>query len=221
MKNLRSLLVCGVVASLLGLGCRAKSDGTLFVALIEKKLGYIDSSGRVVLPPRYENALPFSEGRAAVMINGHWGYIDRAGTVVIPAVHHWAREFHGGVAIVDSGLPDRPYGLMDSSGAWIVKPSFRSLQPGDETGQFFIGQNLSAGMGFYDRSGKLAFGPFDLVFPFSEGYARIDYGDVGGAVLDTSGNVTLKGTSFDGIRFSEGVIAVRQDKKLGYMTPAG
>ena len=39
---------------------------------------------RLLIPERFEVAQPFSEGLAAVRIDGQWGYIDATGKVVIP-----------------------------------------------------------------------------------------------------------------------------------------
>ncbi|MBN1573303.1 MAG: WG repeat-containing protein [Deltaproteobacteria bacterium] len=38
--------------------------------------GYIDKTGRLIIDIRYEKAYDFSEGVAAVMVDGKWGYIE-------------------------------------------------------------------------------------------------------------------------------------------------
>lgn len=40
------------------------------------KVGYIDAAGAIVFDPHFDDGLPFSEGLAAVSVNGKWGYID-------------------------------------------------------------------------------------------------------------------------------------------------
>jgi hypothetical protein len=79
----------------------------------------------------------------------------------------------------------------------------------------------SDGSGFYDRSGNLVLGPYFLAFPFSQGRARVKTGARAGSddwIVDASGTLLPKKTLvLDGIRFSEGLIAIRQDRKLGYM----
>ncbi|HEU0230408.1 MAG TPA: WG repeat-containing protein [Burkholderiaceae bacterium] len=47
-----------------------------------KYYGFIDRSGRFVIPPRYDWVMPFSEGRAMVSRNQVWSYIDKAGNPV-------------------------------------------------------------------------------------------------------------------------------------------
>ena len=41
------------------------------------KWGFIDKSKKSVVPPKYDEARHFSEGLAAVSLNGKWGFISR------------------------------------------------------------------------------------------------------------------------------------------------
>ena len=43
------------------------------------KYGFIDKTGREVIPCKYEAAGEFSEGLAAVKLNGKYGFIDKKG----------------------------------------------------------------------------------------------------------------------------------------------
>ena len=45
--------------------------------------GYIDSTGKTIIPLRFDDARGFSDGLAAVQVGGQWGYIDTLGTFVI------------------------------------------------------------------------------------------------------------------------------------------
>ncbi len=47
------------------------------------KWGFVNSSGKVIIEPTYENAKSFSNGLAAVMKDGKWGFINSDGTLVI------------------------------------------------------------------------------------------------------------------------------------------
>jgi hypothetical protein len=49
-----------------------------------KKYGFVDRAGKVVIPPRYEWAAGFSQGLAWVGNGGKHGFVDRTGKVVIP-----------------------------------------------------------------------------------------------------------------------------------------
>jgi WG containing repeat len=62
--------------------------------------GFIDISGRFVIPPTYEDARSFSEGLAAVQfeIGEKVGYIDKQGEIVIPPSFSQGFEFSDGMA---------------------------------------------------------------------------------------------------------------------------
>lgn len=49
--------------------------------------GYIDETGSYVIEPIYYGAYPFSEGMAAVNIDGNWGFIDIEGNLVIEPMY--------------------------------------------------------------------------------------------------------------------------------------
>lgn len=64
------------------------------------KLGFIDRQGKIAVPCRYDDALPFQEGLAPVAIGGKWGFINTSGTVVIPLQFDMTLPFHEGLAPV-------------------------------------------------------------------------------------------------------------------------
>ena len=64
------------------------------------KYGFIDQTGKVVIPLKYDDALYFNEGLASVKRNGKWGFIDKDGKVMIPlkyddAYHYFINGFTG------------------------------------------------------------------------------------------------------------------------------
>jgi hypothetical protein len=227
--NHRGAVAFAVFLALLVTACgrqrtpeEASGTSPLFPAPLGTAWGFIDNRGKTVIAPRFEGALPFSEDLAAVKREGRWGYIDRKGLEVIAVHYRAAQSFHNGVAIVDTGLPDHPIGVIDTSGAWVTQPSFRSLSAADGPGGLLLAEKEPAGgVGFYDRSGNLVLGPYFLAFPFAQGRARVKTGARAGSddwIIDSSGTLLpKKPIVLDGIRFSDGMIAIRQDRKLGYM----
>ena len=65
-----------------------------------KKFGFIDKTGKVVIPPIYDLAWHFSEGLAGVEKNGKRGFVDKTGKVVIPLIYDYAYHFYNGEAEV-------------------------------------------------------------------------------------------------------------------------
>lgn len=78
------------------------------------KIGFFDERGRIVIPPRFEFAAPFSEDRAAfcrgcrevsegehrTLKGGSWGFIDKIGRIVISPRFQKAKPFEQGKAEV-------------------------------------------------------------------------------------------------------------------------
>src|SRR5277367_3630367 len=62
--------------------------------------GYIDKSGKVVIPPKYEEASEFSESRAQVKKDGKALYIDTTGNVVLDPHSSIGGNFSNGLANV-------------------------------------------------------------------------------------------------------------------------
>jgi len=83
--------------------CLQWEQGAQVTFCTRSQVGFIDQTGRFVIPPRFESARVFSEGLAAVRIDtAAWGYIDRTGKVVIQPQFIRACEFRDGVALVRS-----------------------------------------------------------------------------------------------------------------------
>ena len=73
------------------------------------KWGFIDTSGVVVIPFSFDDALSFGQHLAAVKVGEFWGYISRYGHIVIDAAFHEAKSFSGGRAPV---LTDRGWQII-------------------------------------------------------------------------------------------------------------
>jgi hypothetical protein len=79
-----------------------------------KLWGYLDTSGQLVISPKFEKAEPFSNGLGLVRSNSLYGYIDRSGIFVIPAKFNRAENFADGLALI--GDEETQYSYIDTSG---------------------------------------------------------------------------------------------------------
>ncbi|MBN1629289.1 MAG: WG repeat-containing protein [Thermoleophilia bacterium] len=87
----------------------------------EDVYGYIDTTGAWVVEPRFEEAGPFSEGRACVVINGRYGYVDGSGALVVEPQFVEAGSFSYGRALVEV---EGRLGYIDRTGALVIEPQF-------------------------------------------------------------------------------------------------
>lgn len=73
------------------------------MAVVRKdgRYGYIDVSGRLVIPVKYQDAGSFSAGLAPVCLYGKYGYVDKSGEMVVPFKYSYAFPFSEGLAAVE------------------------------------------------------------------------------------------------------------------------
>lgn len=75
-------------------------NGLARVKTAEKKWGFIDTTGNVVVPPKYNEVTNFTDGLARVRIGQRWGLIDTKGAVLRKPTFQSIGEFVDGVAKV-------------------------------------------------------------------------------------------------------------------------
>jgi len=135
------------------------SEGLASVSVMGKHVndilyGYINKSGKLVIKPKYKVAYSFSEGLAAVEIDGKFGFINKEGKVVIKPTYYVARDFSEGLASItlekDKRLVD---GYINKKGEVVGK-----IQYG-RTSDFSEGIASVFSMKYYrwgimDKSGK-------------------------------------------------------------------
>lgn len=64
------------------------------------KWGFCNEKKNILVEPKYDDAVPFSEGLAGVRLNNKYGYIDKTGQEITPLKYDEARSFDKGFALV-------------------------------------------------------------------------------------------------------------------------
>jgi hypothetical protein len=67
---------------------------------VDDKWGYIDVTGKLVIPCKFTDCKVFDEGYAAVKVNDKWGYIDRTGNFVLKPAYDDAYSLDDGLATI-------------------------------------------------------------------------------------------------------------------------
>lgn len=82
------------------------TEGLAPVAKDSSSIIYINADGevKIELDKEIETATCFSDGLAAVEIDGKWGFINKDGEVVIPAIYASVGGFKDGLAIVEDTI---------------------------------------------------------------------------------------------------------------------
>src|SRR5881394_2007889 len=105
-----------------------------FMSAVNRKYGFIDHTGKIVIRPMFDEVGRFSEGLAAARVNGKFGYINELGNFVIKPQFTLAEEFSEGLARVESAdkpsYTDKefrvniPDGYIDRSGKLVIPAQY-------------------------------------------------------------------------------------------------
>lgn len=100
------------------------------------KWGYIDKYGKVIIEPKFDRAMSFSQGLASVRIDDKWGYINTKGDIVIEAKYKYASSFSEGLGKISVELDDDTvlkckvsiFGFVNEKGEEVIPPKYYTCQ---------------------------------------------------------------------------------------------
>ncbi len=127
------------------------SEGFLVVYNKKDKGGYIDNSGNLIIPFKYNYVNKFSEGLAAVAKEDQkFGYINKEGEVILPFKYESAKDFVNGFAMVEF---DELWHIIDRKGN--VKVTAKSKYGAFSAGGEGLERVYQMGDERYDAFGNL------------------------------------------------------------------
>lgn len=143
-------------------------------------VGYINKTGHCAIEPRFEAGSDFSDGVAAVSLNGLWGYIDKSGKLAIQPQFKEAGPFSRGIALAQ--VEDQPpgtnamgrlnrrmkLGCIDKRGRflWGPKAAKDDRSPEERTRDAYL-KSVIAGLRGESETNRLATEEFLKKFPRS------------------------------------------------------
>lgn len=138
-----------------------EGDSLVYFSDGEKRGYFHMRDGHLVVKPIYEHAWVFSDGLAAVEVNGMVKFIDTTGQVVIDRgfaydVTDDGYVFHEGHCAVND-REGKHMGLIDRNGEWVMPPMYENIIPVDT---FWLVRNG-------DEQAIITFG-MDTLFPLSK-----------------------------------------------------
>lgn len=184
---------------------------------LNNKYGFIDSSGKLVIPLIYDNVYSFSEGLAKVRIEGKSGFISPKGDVVIPLVYDGAGSFKEGLAQVKSQKNGK-WGYIDTIGRFVIDPKFECAYEFVD-GLAHVRRGTMSGV--IDKTGAEVIPcKYEQIGCFSENLAIVKLNNKYG-VIDKIGNEVVLPMYDFAFPFSEGLALVSLDGKYGYIDKTG
>lgn len=180
---------------------------------------FVDRQGNPTFEGKtFDEALPFSEGLAAVQSDGQWGFIDLTGRFAIPPIYEGAGSFSKDMAPVKKG---ELWGFIDSRGRMLIAPRFLRV---DAFSGDLAAVEMAGRVGYVDRSGRFAISPrYDEGGPFGNSLApvrgpssRNDWGYV-----DAGGREVIPRRFNRAGTFNDGLAPVATDARCGYIDVRG
>ena len=177
------------------------------------RAGYVDKRGKWVILPSFAMAGPFRDGRAVVVRDGQCWFGLPPWKVVAPAVRR-----RGSCGDNPDIAEACPYGVIDSSGAFVVRPQHDFIRDYSEgLAAFRDGKRW----GFLDREGRVAIKPqFEEARGFSDNVAAVRVGEKWGYVSHSGEWVISPAYSTVG-DFSEDRAPVFAEPGWGFIDKSG
>ena len=117
--------------------------------------GFVDRTGRMVIPARFQFADEFQEGRARVKLNDRWGFIDTSGRMVVDNRFDNVWSFSNGFARV---LLNGRIGFIDVNGRFVIEPRFQGAHYHVRADNL-VGVMLNGRWGVIDMQGRWVIEP--------------------------------------------------------------
>jgi hypothetical protein len=199
------------------------SDGLAWVAL-NGKYGFIDKTGKEVIPLKYDSAYDFSGGLAVIELDEKRGFIDKTGKEVVPPKYYSAHSFSDGLALVT--LNDK-VGFIDMSGEEVIPCEYYYNYPVTRE-EYAYRYSCSDGivmvtdgtdqLGYIDKTGNMIvpIGKYSYGNFFSDGMAAVQLDTGKWGYIDITGKEVLPCEYGAAKDFSEGLALVRGDSRGMY-----
>ena len=134
---------------------KTNDDGDFLIRVQDEKgkWGFIDKTGKEVIPCTWKDAKDFCEGQALVQDdNEKWGFIDKTGKEVIPCKWEDAKDFSEGlVSVMDT---NGKYGFIDKTGKVVIPCTWQDAED-FSNGMVRVQDVANKKWGFIDKTGKV------------------------------------------------------------------
>jgi WG containing repeat len=182
----------------------------LAIVQVNKKWGYKDLAGNVVIPAEYEDVWIFQKGVAAVQLNGLWGYIDKKGKMIVPNIYLEPGYLEIKAQLL-RGKTYKGYGVINFKGETIVPfiyDHISSILGSDK----LISVQLKGKWGCLGKQGNVVIPvKYDKSLYFWKGHSTISLNNKMG-VVNEKGDIIVP-VIYDEVKQQESFFMCKMDNK--------
>lgn len=204
------------------INCQYTYAGTFkngYAKVAKDKWGLIDSTGKEVIPLKYESIKSFWKGTVIYedVRSGRYGITNVDGSVSLPlGKAKFIGAFYDGCAVIE--LSDKKRGMINYLGDLVIPVKYDGVWQYTENMAMV---KLDGKYGFADTKGKIVVPvKYESVSDFHEGLASVTLKDKYGYV-DKKGKVVIPLTWEFAGNFSEGLAPVKLNGLFGFIDKSG
>jgi WG containing repeat len=129
----------------------------------KNKFTYVNTQGKLIVPPQFDDCEDFTEGRGIVEINNDYGCLDTSGRCVVEPQFKYMGKYSGGLS--HTALDDGQWGFIDLDGNMAISFKFEDATPFREG---LAAVKLNGKWGFIDHAGEFVIDPtYDAINAFT------------------------------------------------------
>lgn len=194
----------------------------LIAIKVGDKWGYLNSSGKLAIPAKYDDANEFNGGYATAKSGLNFVVLNKSGNETIIEGNGTidVKKFSEGLAPYRDA--NKLFGFVDTNGKIAIKAQFESV------GYFSDGlawaKTVGKQLGYINKTGEFVIQPLYAAgkeFDSSTGLARIKNFDGRWAYVNKAGDVSYINDTETWGDFSEGLSDGSKDGKKGFYDPSG
>jgi len=144
----------------------------------DKKYGYVDKAGSIIVPVEYNEGFTFNGGYAAVRKDSKWAYLDSTGKFITEFLYIDAQGFTEAMA---PAKKESGWGFIDTLGKEVISFQYNNVRQFSERLSAVCANDKKQLWGFINHRGE-------VIIPFSYSFAD-SFNEEGKArVTDKAGN---------------------------------
>ena len=208
-----------IMEGFFGIGAILFADGLIPVKQ-NKKWGYLNTSGKIAIPVKYDAISVFDGGYAVVKTGDKYSIIDVKGTETPVTISGLTDLKHFSEGLAPYKTSDDKTGFIDNKGNIVIAAAYKTV--GYFTGGLAWVKGLDGKVGYIDTKGTWIIKPtFDDAKDFdpASGLARVKTADKWGYIDKTGKILNVDTESFGD--FSNGLAQGKKAGKLGFYNTKG